>query len=140
MLCLRPGLVVLNSARINDRNCPKLFDKWEKIPFSRSGADNRAGVKVSKEVRDPAATELNTLGFETDLGHMCSPWVGMNFLSVDPKTIIVDERQTELIRMLEEQKFTVVPIRMRHMYTQGGGIHCATLDTVRESTLESYFD
>ena len=140
VLCLRPGLVVLNSARINDRNCPKLFDKWEKIPFQEVAPITEQELEFQKEVRDPVATELNTLGFETDLGHMCSPWVGMNFLSVDPKTIIVDERQTELIRMLEEQKFTVVPIRMRHMYTQGGGIHCATLDTVRESTLESYFD
>jgi glycine amidinotransferase/scyllo-inosamine-4-phosphate amidinotransferase 1 len=29
---------------------------------------------------------------------------------------------------------------MRHIYTQGGGIHCATLDTVRDSKLESYFE
>ena len=42
--------------------------------------------------------------------------------------------------VLLNNKFTVVPIRMRHIYTQGGGIHCATLDTVRESKLESYFD
>ena len=33
--------------------------------------------------------------------------------------------------------FKIVPIKMRHIYTQGGGIHCATLDTVRDSKLES---
>jgi N-dimethylarginine dimethylaminohydrolase len=71
---------------------------------------------------------------------MASPWVGMNFLSVNPETVVVDERQTNLIRLLESLKFTVVPVRMRHIYTQGGGIHCATLDTVRDSVLESYFD
>jgi len=65
--------------------------------------------------------------------------VGLNFLSVDPQTVIVDQRQTALIRLLESKKFTVVPVRMRHIYTQGGGIHCATLDTVRESKLENYF-
>ena len=42
--------------------------------------------------------------------------------------------------MFENKGFTVIPVPMRHMYTQGGGIHCATLDTVRESRLESYFD
>ena len=62
---------------------------------------------------------------------MSSPWVGLNFLSVDQETVIVDERQKELIKLLESKKYTVVPIRMRHIYTQGGGIHCATLDTVR---------
>ena len=66
--------------------------------------------------------------------------MGLNFLSIDPNTVVVDERQTALIKLLEKRKFTVVPIRMRHIYTQGGGIHCATLDTVRDSRLESYFE
>ena len=41
--------------------------------------------------------------------------------------------------LFENKNFTVIPVPMRHMYTQGGGIHCATLDTVRESKLEDYF-
>ena len=69
---------------------------------------------------------------------MSSPWVGLNFLSIDQETVVVDKRQTSLINLLEKNKFTVVPITMRHIYTQGGGIHCATLDTVRESKLEQY--
>ena len=65
----------------------------------------------------------------------------MNFLSVDPETVIVDERQTRLIELLEELKITLAPVRMRHIYTQGGGIHCATFDTVRDSKYgKSYFD
>ena len=44
-----------------------------------------------------------------------------------------------LIKKFESLKYTVVPVQMRHIYTQGGGIHCATLDTVRDSKLESYF-
>ena len=70
---------------------------------------------------------------------MSSPWVGMNLLSYDQQTVIVDERQTNLIKILEKYKFTIIPVKMRHIYTQGGGIHCATLDTVRDSILESYF-
>ena len=71
---------------------------------------------------------------------MSSPWVGMNLLSVDQETVLVDDRQEKLIRLLEKKKFKVIPIRMRHIYTQGGGIHCSTLDMVRESKLESYFE
>ena len=70
---------------------------------------------------------------------MSSPWVGMNLLSFDQETVIVDKRQINLIKLLEKHKFNVIPLRMRHMYTQGGGIHCATLDTVRDSKLEDYF-
>ncbi|MHB8108786.1 MAG: hypothetical protein ACYDHW_01995 [Syntrophorhabdaceae bacterium] len=139
-MCLRPGLVLLNSTRVNERNCPKLFDKWDKIYFGDVAPTSEQELKYQKEVRDPLGHELISLGFQTNLLDMSSPWVGMNFLSVDTQTVIVDERQVKLIQLLEQLKFTVAPVRMRHIYTQGGGIHCATLDTVRDSKLESYFD
>jgi glycine amidinotransferase/scyllo-inosamine-4-phosphate amidinotransferase 1 len=140
VMCLRPGLVLLNDTRVNELNCPQLFDKWEKIYFSDVAPTSDAELKHQKELRDPIASELESIGFATNLREMASPWVGLNFLSIDPNTVVVDERQVALIKLLEKKRFTVVPIRMRHIYTQGGGIHCATLDTVRESKLESYFD
>ena len=139
-MCLRPGMVLLNDTRVNEKNCPPLFRKWDKVWFGDVAPTSEPELKFQKEVRDPMCYELEALGFQTNLHDMSSPWVGMNFLSVDPRTVIVDERQTSLIKKLESLKFTVVPIRMRHIYTQGGGIHCATLDTVRDSKLESYFD
>lgn len=139
-MCLRPELVLLNDTRVNESNCPPLFDKWEKIFFSDVAPTSDAELKHQKELRDPIASELESMGFATNLRDMSSPWVGLNFLSIDPNTVVVDERQTALIKLLEKRKFTVVPIRMRHIYTQGGGIHCATLDTVRDSRLESYFE
>jgi glycine amidinotransferase/scyllo-inosamine-4-phosphate amidinotransferase 1 len=139
-MCLRPGLVMLNSTRVNDSNCPEIFNKWDKLYFSDVAPTSDAELRFQKDVRDPIGNELESLGFKTNLHDMSSPWVGMNFLSVDPETVIVDERQTELIKILEKNNLTVIPIRMRHIYTQGGGIHCATLDTVRDSKLESYFD
>jgi|TARA_B100001971_G_C18256466_1_gene582593 glycine amidinotransferase/scyllo-inosamine-4-phosphate amidinotransferase 1 len=140
VLALRPGLVMLNSTRVNERNCPPIFDRWDKIWFEDVASTTEAELKFQKEVREPIAAELEQLGFMTNLRDMASPWVGMNFLSLDMETVLVDERQKKLIKVLEKQKITVVPVRMRHIYTQGGGIHCATLDTIRESTLENYFD
>jgi glycine amidinotransferase len=140
IMCLRPGLVLLNDTRVNDSNCPCLFNKWDKIYFSDVAPTSEEELRHQREIRDPIGNELESMGFATNLHDMSSPWVGLNFLSVDPQTVIVDQRQTNLIKLLERYRFTVVPIRMRHIYTQGGGIHCATLDTVRESKLESYFD
>jgi N-dimethylarginine dimethylaminohydrolase len=139
-MALRPGLVMLNDTRVNQKNCPSLFDKWDKVYFGDVAPTSESELKFQKEVRDPIGHELEAMGFQTNLHDMASPWVGMNFLSVNPETVIVDERQTNLMRRMESLKLTVVPVRMRHIYTQGGGIHCATLDTVRESVLESYFD
>jgi glycine amidinotransferase/scyllo-inosamine-4-phosphate amidinotransferase 1 len=139
-MCLRPGLVLLNDTRVTEKTCPPIFDSWDKIYFSDVAPTSEVELKHQKELRDPIGYELESMGFSTNLHDMSSPWVGLNFLSIDPETVVVDQRQTALIKLLESYKFTVVPIRMRHIYTQGGGIHCATLDTVRESKLESYFD
>ena len=139
VMCLKPGLVLLNSKRANKKNLPELFDKWDKIWFDDVAPTTDEELEFQKNVRDEISKELFSLGFKTNLGDMSSPWVGMNVLSLDPKTILVDERQKKLIRLLEDYKFTIIPVKLRHMYTQGGGIHCATLDTVRDSKLESYY-
>jgi N-dimethylarginine dimethylaminohydrolase len=139
VMCLRPGLVMLNSKRVHPGNCPEIFNSWEKLYFEDVAPTSQAELDFQRDVRDPTAGELADLGFGTNLTEMASPWVGMNFLSLDPETVVVDERQTSLIRLLESHKFVVVPVRLRHIYTQGGGIHCATLDTVREGELEDYF-
>jgi glycine amidinotransferase/scyllo-inosamine-4-phosphate amidinotransferase 1 len=140
VMCLRPGLVLLNDTRVTEKNCPPIFNSWDKLYFSEVAPTSESELKHQKEFRDPIGYELEALGFRTNLHDMSSPWVGLNFLSIDQETVVVDHRQAALIKLLEKHKFTVVPIRMRHIYTQGGGIHCATLDTVRESKLESYFE
>jgi glycine amidinotransferase/scyllo-inosamine-4-phosphate amidinotransferase 1 len=142
VMCLRPGLVLLNSARVTERTCPRLFDRWEKIYYGDVAPIPDAELAFQSTVREPIAiaARIEALGFQTNLRDMSSPWVGMNLLSLDPETVLVDERQTGLIRLLEGRRFTVIPVRMRHMYTQSGGIHCSTLDTVRDGALESYFE
>jgi glycine amidinotransferase/scyllo-inosamine-4-phosphate amidinotransferase 1 len=54
-------------------------------------------------------------------------------LSIDPKTVIVDAKQTDLIQTLKNQLgMTVIPHELRHSRTLGGGFHCVTLDLVRD--------
>jgi len=139
-LALRPGLVLLNSTRVNEDNCPKIFDSWDKIYFEDVAPVTESELNHQINVRDKLNVQLTDMGFDTNLDLMASPWVGMNVLSLDPETVIIDDRQTTLMRLLEKHGITPIGVRMRHIYTQGGGVHCATLDTVRESKLESYFD
>jgi N-dimethylarginine dimethylaminohydrolase len=117
---LRPGLVLLNSTRVNPDNCPKLFDKWDKIYF---------------EDVAPIVTPTSGPGSVSP----CSPYIGMNILSIDPNTVCVGNTQTALMRELERHKITPVPLPMRHAATLSGGFHCATLDLRRNGTLEDYF-
>ena len=136
---MKPGLVLFNSKRASKDNIPNIFKKWDKIWHDDVAAPTEDELNLQKNIRDKLAKRLNELGFVTNLSEMSSPWVGMNFLSLDKETVVVEERQKSLIKVLENNKFKVIPVKMRHMYTQGGGIHCATLDTVRDSVYESYF-
>src|SRR6185312_10619943 len=99
----RPGLVLLNSTRVNERTCPALFDGWDKIYFGDVAPITDVELSLQAEIREPAAAEIESLGFQTNLREMSSPWVGMNLLSLDPDTVLVESRQTNLIRLLESR-------------------------------------
>jgi len=105
---LREGFVVLNASRVTPQNCPRAFDGWTKL-----------------WVKDVVAQDFYEYPY-------ASKWIGMNMLSIDPNTVIVDREQHQLIEDLERAKFTVIPLQMRHARTLGGGFHCVTLDLVRD--------
>lgn len=139
VLCLRPGLVLLCADRVNPKNCPKILDKWDKIYFDDILPTPPETLEFQENVRKRIHNQLAELNIESNLDSLSSKWIGMNVLSLDPDTVIVDKRQIGLIRVLEKHGLTPIPISFRHSYFMGG-IHCSTLDTVRDSKLESYFD
>jgi len=105
---VREGLVLLNGTRVNEQNCPRVFEHWKKIYVDH--------VIEQGFYQYPYA----------------SKWIAMNMLVIDPATVIVDKHQTQLIHTLEQHKFTVIPHELRHSRTLGGGFHCVTLDTWRQ--------
>jgi N-dimethylarginine dimethylaminohydrolase len=106
---LRDGVVVLNASRVTEDNCPRVFEKWKKI-----------------WVHDCTAQGFYQYPY-------ASKWIGLNMLSIDSNTVIVDSAQTDLIQQLEQNGFTVIPQTLRHSRTLGGGFHCVTLDTWRQN-------
>ena len=106
---LRKGLVLLNGHRVNESNCPRAFDSWTKL-----------------YVNEVVAQDFYQYPY-------ASKWIALNMLVLDPHTVICDRHQTNLIRLLEQHKFTVIPLELRHSRTLGGGFHCVTLDTWRSN-------
>jgi glycine amidinotransferase len=111
---LRPGVVLLNPERIRPEAVPDIFKHWDMVwcppPVPSSN--------------DPFA--------------LSSPWIAMNLLMVTPEIAVVDAAQTELHTVLERRGINVIPHRMRHQATLGGGIHCVTLDIRRDGGLIDY--
>jgi hypothetical protein len=99
---------LLNGHRVNESNCPRAFDGWHKLYVT--------DVVEQNFYQYPYA----------------SKWIALNMLVLDPTTVIVDQHQTQLIRTLEQHRFTVIPLELRHSRTLGGGFHCVTLDTRRK--------
>ena len=106
---LREGLVMVNSSRVNMDNLPNVFDTWDVIWITENDIVEQGFYQY------PYA----------------SKWIALNMLVVDPSTVIVDKHQTKLIKILEENNFTAIPLELRHSRTLGGGFHCVTLDLVR---------
>jgi len=104
---VREGLVVLNGKRINERNVPAVFDKWDKIYLHN--------VVPQNFIDYPYA----------------SKWIALNFLSVTPNLVICDPHQTQLRQQLQQHGVNTIGCELRHSRTLGGGHHCTTLDIKR---------
>lgn len=122
---------LVNSVRVNSSNIPSNLENKKILYFQDVARIPESEIKFHREFRIPAALELEGIGFQSNLKEMSSPWAGMNVLSIDTKTVMVESNQKSLIEFLESNGFLVVPIRMRHAYTMLGGLHCTTLDLVR---------
>lgn len=106
---LNDHTVMLNASRITEETCPKVLKDWDKI-----------------WIDDCVARAFHQYPY-------ASKWIGMNCLSIDPKTVIVDNLQKKIITLLEKKNFDVIPLELRHSRTLGGGFHCVTLDTWRQN-------
>ena len=105
---LREGLCLLNPERINESNMPEMLKSWDKI-------------------WSPPMVDIGYHKVER-----ASVWVGINLLSVDENTVIVDNRQTELIKELKKYNIEALDCKLRHSRTLGGSFHCVTADMIRE--------
>jgi glycine amidinotransferase len=106
---LNDNTILLNSSRVNKHNLPEFFKNWNCIYFD-----------------EPIPTQIHQ-----DFGNS-SIWMAMNILSIDERTIIVEETQKPLMKLLKNHNFDCIPIKLTHCRTLGGGPHCITLDLKRK--------
>jgi glycine amidinotransferase len=113
---LRPGLAMVNPERPCDRETRDWFrgHHWELVDAPASIRDVEY---YSPEV---------------------SNWISMNVLSLDPDTVLVEEQEQPIIRLLESLGMTVVTCPFESVYSFGGGFHCCTTDVRRRGELRSY--
>ena len=115
---LRPGLVLFNGERLNEKHYPKIFEKWDKIFFDDV-------VDIGSSLPDGISP--------------CSSYIGLNLLSINQNLVIVDINQSSLRKTLDTYGIDSIGMNLKHARTISGGFHCVTLDTLRDGQREDYF-
>lgn len=108
LLSLAKDTIMINGSRVKDHQLPAFMKDYKKI-----------------WVEDVVPRDFDQFPY-------ASKWIGMNVLSIDPDTVIVDDVQTGLIENLRSHGFQIITTSMRQSRTLGGGFHCVTNDLVRE--------
>jgi N-dimethylarginine dimethylaminohydrolase len=121
LVALRPGLILVNPARINDNTLPTILKQW-KVIYSppMENTDRHDADYLSKAIG--------------------SDWIDMNAFSINPNLVVVDRNQPALMKLLEKEGLDVIPLQLRHSKMLGGGPHCVTLDVRRRGALQRYFN
>jgi len=110
---LAPGKLLINPGRVPE--VPKLFKGWDVLAAPR-----------------PVIPDAHPL-------YMTSKWINMNILMLDETRVIVERQDEPMIEAMKKFGFTPILCNFRNFNSFGGSFHCATLDTRRRGTLESYF-
>ena len=108
LLTLDKNTVIVNASRVKEQDLPNFMQDYKKI-----------------WIDDVVSRDFHNFPY-------ASKWIGMNMLSLDPETVLVDDIQTDLKEKLEANKFNVITTPMRQSRTLGGGFHCVTNDLERE--------
>ena len=120
---LCPGVLLINPNSMKNQieKLPSALQKWKMIQVPEEHSENIV-------YNAPLFASAN---------------INVNVLPISEKQVMIfnpdGNKKTELSMLLEQNGFEVIVAQLRHSRMFGGGLHCATLDTVRKGLLESYF-
>lgn len=118
IIIIRPGLLLVRNKAVLNK-LPDFMKKWDCIIA-------------------PEASESVFPQYEADSLIITSKYIDTNILSIDENKVIANSLNKELLDLLSKNGVEVIPVRHRHRRLFGGGFHCFTLDTNRESECISY--
>jgi glycine amidinotransferase len=115
-VCLRPGVFLLNP-RFRDiiEKLPEKFKKWKFL------------------IPEDLTENLDVTGMtDIDIRLASSRGMDINVLSIDENTVVVNKRAIGVKKCLEQNGFDIIEVELDNGEIFAGGIHCSTLDIIRE--------
>lgn len=122
LICLRPGVFMVNPLYPNMRELlPEKFRNWTYL-YPKDLTDN---IDVS------GMTDI-------DLRLASSRGMDVNVLSIDETTVVSNKRAVGVNDLLDKNGFDIIEVQLEHGEIFAGGIHCSTLDLVRDDEYKYY--
>ena len=121
-MCLKPGVFLANKRFVPFINqLPEKFQKWKFL------------------IPENLPTNIDVSRF-TDIGIRLASSSGMdvNVLSLDENTVLVSKRAIGTKKILEKNGFSVIDVELDYGEVFSGGIHCSTLDLIRDDNYDFY--
>lgn len=122
LMCLRPGVFLVNPLYPNMRDLlPAKFRNWTYL----YPKDLTPNIDVT------GMTDI-------DIRLASSRGMDVNVLSVNERTVVITDRAIGVKDILDKNGFDVVEVHLEHGEIFAGGIHCSTLDLLRDDEYRYY--
>lgn len=148
----KPGLVV-NAFPEDTEGYKKTFPNWDifNIPNMQETDDEFHEFMKFKDKVDgrwwqkgaeaqPAYVDFVEKWMGQWVGYVEETIFEVNMLSIDPETILCLNRQDVVHDALKSRGINPIYTRFRHRKFWDGGLHCLTVDTVRDGDKQNYYD
>lgn len=123
LICLRPGTFLVNPKYRNIKELlPEKFKGWDCL----FPDDYQVEPIIEKGMTDIDIQLASTRGMD------------INIISLDEENVLVNEKAYNVIELLNNRGFNVHTVALENCEIFGGGIHCSTLDTLREDEYIDY--
>ena len=147
MSVLKPGVIVsLNNFLLFEKTFPgwkvlhcenQSWNKvggWLRFKNKTKGRWWMPGEESNARVKEFVDTWLNKW-----VGYVEETVFDVNMLSISEEVVLVNNHNQEVFDFLKKHNIEPIICPLRHRYFWDGGIHCLTLDLIREGGKENYF-
>tara|TARA_Y100000748_G_scaffold140218_1_gene117586 strand:+ start:616 stop:1650 length:1035 start_codon:yes stop_codon:yes gene_type:complete len=146
--CLKPGVIV---TLLDIQDYKTNFPGWD-ILYLPDQSWNK--VSPFLDIKEKVGGRWWVPGLEENdifikfVNEWLKSWTGyveetvfdVNMLSINEETVIVNNYNKVVFDFLKKHKIEPIIWKQRHRYFWDGGVHCLTVDLLREGQRENYFD
>jgi glycine amidinotransferase len=130
---LRPGLLMVHDEKI----IPNELQHWDRIVVEKHELPNNIRSRIKQEFyNDFVMNNIpHWVGFEDLPGETI---FDVNVISIDENTVITNCYNEHVFKECAKRGIECIPFDFRHRFFWDCGIHCITLDLVRDDKKEDY--